>query len=118
MPDADLASTLAEFLERQALASDRGLGFARMGERHAALLEVTYEDAPILIKAITAALKAADDWDEQARKADARADAAGHLTRVSDQATVLSVRAQALEDCARELRAAITAALGGTAANA
>ena len=95
MPDADLASTLAEFLERQALASDRGLGFARMGERHAALLEVTYEDAPILIKAITAALKAADDWE------------ARYVLRTGPHG-----------ECARELRAAITAALGGTAANA
>jgi len=89
VPDA-AASTLASIRKRQALASDKGLGFGRMGERHAALLAVAYEDAPVLIKAVEAALKAADDWE------------ARYVLRTGPHG-----------ECARELRAAITAALSG-----
>ena len=101
MPDADLASTLAGIRERQALAADKGLGFARMGERHAALLAVAYEDAPVLIAAVDAALKAADDWDVPGEC-------------LNDDMSDPNTQAR---DCARELRAAITAALTGKEAD-
>jgi len=53
------------------------------------------DDVPGLLKAVEAALKLADDWDTQG----------------------LVLRAGVHEDCARELRAAITTALAGEEAS-
>ncbi len=59
----DLTAVLAGIRERQALASDAGLGFARMDERHDALIKVAYEDTPRLVRAVEAVLKLAEDWE-------------------------------------------------------
>jgi hypothetical protein len=53
----DLTATLAGIKERQSIASDASLGFARMEERHAALIKVAYEDTPRLLAAVEAVLK-------------------------------------------------------------
>jgi hypothetical protein len=105
MPD-DLTSTLADIRERQALASDASLGFSRMEERHAALIKVAYEDVPLLLAAVEAALKEADEWDAEARGIFLEA------ARTADAGEVGA--ASALQSAAADLRAAITAALGGT----
>jgi hypothetical protein len=56
-PDPPAAALLAQIRERQALASDAGLGFSRMNERHEAMIKVTYEDTPRLVAAVERVLK-------------------------------------------------------------
>jgi hypothetical protein len=91
--DDRVAATLAEIRERQALAADASLGFARMNERHDALIKVAYGDAPLLLKAVEAALKLADEACEL---------------------EVKGVRMDWWDLSPSRLRAAITAALTGT----
>ena len=56
-PSPDRVTTeLAAIRERQHLASDASLGFARIEERHTALIRVAYEDTPRLLAAVEAVL--------------------------------------------------------------
>ena len=62
-----------------------------------------------LLAALEAVLKLAGDWEKEGRRLD---DLAGE-TKDPQSRIAVSLRAQAFEDCALELRAAITAKLTG-----
>jgi hypothetical protein len=73
------------------------------------MIDALVQDVPLLIAAIEAALKPADRWEAEAARLDKLAEA-----ETDPQSRIaISLRAQAFEDCARELREAITAALTG-----
>ncbi len=64
-----------------------------------------------LVAAVEAALRLADEWEQDARYLDAAAD--GDRSASAASRTLLSGRAQAKKDDADELRTRITAALTG-----
>ena len=101
MSDDRVASTLAGIKQREEWASSR---YAEVSELRQALA-----DTPILLAAIEAPLKLADDWDAKAAAftATARPDQGpSRMTRA-----MLTARAQVLRDCAQALRETITAEL-------
>jgi hypothetical protein len=104
-PSPDRVTTeLAAIRGRQHLASDASLGFARIEERHTALIRVAYEDTPRLLAAVDALLALAADWNETGAKlhdAAERADARGALP---ERTNLMDGRAQAYQDCAASLR--------------
>ena len=63
MPDDPATRELAAIRERQHLASDASLGFARIEERHAALIRVAYEDTPRLLALAGDLLAISREWE-------------------------------------------------------
>ena len=95
----DPASTLAGIRED----NDRVIALCAIAP--AAVRQLAEHDVPALLAAIEAALKEADDWEAEARGIFLEA------ARTSDAGEVGA--ASALQSAAADLRAAITAALGG-----
>jgi len=63
VPSDPLAAKLAAIRERQHLASDASLGFARIEERHAALIKVAYEDTPRILAVAEDLLAISREWE-------------------------------------------------------
>ena len=99
MPDP-LASTLAGIRER-----------LNGSWTNVAVRQVWVDDAPRLFAAVEAVLKLADDWDGKAAAFTAAASRDGGPSRMTR--AMLGARVQVLQDCAKALREAVTAALAG-----
>lgn len=97
-PDDRTATTLSEIRERWATRARDGFDST---------------DGSRLLKLADAVLKLADDWDKKAAELDAMAERADARGADPSRAILMSVRAQALSDCAQEFREAITTALTG-----
>ena len=105
MPDADLPAVLAGIRERSAAALEfPASGFAENSIR---CCTQSAMDVPLLLAAIEAVLKAADKWAAES----ARLDRLAETERDPQARIAISLRAQAFEDCAKQVRAAITAEL-------
>ena len=131
MPDDRVASTLAEWgkLTRAATIGPwEKLGpddiWSQPAGRHVAETMNREADAefivtariamPVLLAALEAVLKLADDWDGKAEAFTAAASRDGGPSRMTR--AMLNARVQVLQDCAQALREAITAALLGEGA--
>ena len=99
MPD-DLTSALDQIRER-------GYRNGATGAECARLSDAAADDVPLLLAAIERALEKADEWGTEAKRID------GIFAADEDPwpRTVGGMRAQAFEQCAKELREAITAEL-------
>lgn len=104
MPD-DLSAILSGIRERGYRNGATGAECARLSDSAAV-------DVPVLLAAIDAALKVADEWDAQAKKLESRSEFL--FERSGETAAVmLDGRSQAHKDCARALREAISRELTG-----
>ena len=98
-------STLAAIRERGYRNGATGAECARLSDSAAV-------DVPVLLAAIDAALKVADEWDALAKKLESRSEFL--FERSGETAAVmLDGRSQAHKDCARALREAISRELTG-----
>jgi len=76
-------------------------------------LAITADDVPVLLAAIDAVLKLADDWEADAAAIARRVE--GHAARGDGHAAAFARgSAEALDDCVRTLREAISRELSGT----
>lgn len=92
---------------------DRGYRNGATGAECARLSDAAADDVPVLLAAVEAVLKAADDFDfeasRQERGAGLSAASGGMIIPAGQRG-----RAETHRDCARTLREAIRAALAGT----
>src|ERR1035441_671194 len=79
----------------------------RSGYSEAAADRIREQHIPALLAAVEAALRLADDWAKSAVEFDAMAERAAARGADPMRTTLLSARAQAHQDCAQALQAAV-----------
>jgi len=100
MTDADPSAILAGIRARHLYID---------GPAYVEDIRASADDVPLLLAAVGAALELPGGWEQET----ARLDALAQSTADPQSRVATSMRAQAFEECARKLRAAITAALTG-----